>query len=169
MHTTVDVATQVVGEVFTIAGVYACHPETKQSLGYLQQFTITAIGLPRPRPSRPGDLPHGAKQNVCKSDGTQLATTDFNSQTLTFIGSASTAYKYGLMYHRDAFAFARRICPSRRCEIVRAQAVRRSQPARVARFGHPQRRRPLCVSTSSTATRRSAPGLGVPDHLQLRS
>jgi hypothetical protein len=45
MHTLVA-STQVVGEVFTVAGVYACHPETKASLGYLQQFTITAIGSP---------------------------------------------------------------------------------------------------------------------------
>jgi hypothetical protein len=105
MHTTVAVATQVVGEVFTIAAVYACHPETKQSLGYLQQFTITAIGASTTTVS-PAIYLSGARQNVCKSDSTALATTDFNSATLTFIGSASTAYKYGLMYHRDAFAFA---------------------------------------------------------------
>jgi hypothetical protein len=27
-----------------------------------------------------------AKRNVCKSDGTALALTDFNSQNLTFVG-----------------------------------------------------------------------------------
>src|SRR5512146_959428 len=40
MHATVAVAGQKVGRVFTIAGVYACHPETKARLGYLQQFVI---------------------------------------------------------------------------------------------------------------------------------
>jgi len=109
MHTTVAVSAQVVGQVFTIAGVYACHPETKQSLGYLQQFTITAIGASSSTVSPTIYLGLSdttkAKQNVCKSDGTKLALTDFNSQTLTFIGAASTSYRQSLMYHQDAFAF----------------------------------------------------------------
>lgn len=96
----------VVGQVFTVAGVYACHPETKQSLGYLQQFTITALPGSRQMTVSPSTYLSGARQNLCKSDSTALATTDFNNQTLTFIGSASTAYKYGLAYHRDAFTFA---------------------------------------------------------------
>jgi hypothetical protein len=104
MHTLVAVAAQVVGEVFTVAGVYACHPETKASLGYLQQFVITAIGATTTTIS-PATVLTGAKQNVCKVDGTALATTDFNAQVLTFIGSASTSYRQSLMYHQDAFAF----------------------------------------------------------------
>jgi hypothetical protein len=110
MHTTVAVSAQVVGEVFTIAGVYACHPETKAAYNYLQQFTITAIGASSTTVSPTIYLglsgTTAAKRNVCKSDGTALALTDFNSQTLTFVGSASTAYRYGLMYHKEAFAFA---------------------------------------------------------------
>ena len=47
----------------------------------------------------------GAKQNVCSSAGAQLATTAFNSQVLTFIGSANTAYRQNLMYHKEAFTF----------------------------------------------------------------
>jgi hypothetical protein len=104
MHTTIAVATQVVGEVFTIANVYACHPETKAAYSHLQDFTITAIGASLTTISPPIYL-SGAKKNVVKSDGTALATTDFNSATLTFRGSASTSYRYNLMYHRDAFAF----------------------------------------------------------------
>lgn len=110
MHTTVAVAAQTVGEVFTIAGVYACHPETKQAYNFLQQFTITAIGASTTTVSPTIYLglssTTAAKQNVCKSDGTKLALTDFNSQTLTFVGSASTSYRMGLMYHKEAFAFA---------------------------------------------------------------
>lgn len=109
MHTTVAVGAQAVGEVFTIAGVYACHPETKQSFGVLQQFTITAIGASTTTVSPATYLglssTTAAKQNVCKSDGTKLALTDFNSQTLTFVGAASTAYRQNLMYHKDAFTF----------------------------------------------------------------
>lgn len=104
MHTTL--AAQVVGQVFTVAGVYQCHPETKQSTGKLQYFTITTINNSGASTISPATYLTGAKQNVCKSDSTALATTDFNSQTITFYGSASTAYRQNLMYHREAFAFA---------------------------------------------------------------
>jgi hypothetical protein len=103
---TASPVTYTVGQVFTIAGVYACHPETKQSLGYLQQFTNTAgTGSGGDMTISPATYLTGAKQNVCSAAGAQLATTDFNSQTLTAVGSASTAYRQNLMYHRDAFAF----------------------------------------------------------------
>lgn len=104
MHTTVAVAAQVVGQVFTIAGVYACHPETKQSYGVLQQFTITAIGASTTTVS-PTIYLTGPKKNVVSSTSGTLLTTDFNSQTLTFYGSASTSYRSNLMYHQDAFTF----------------------------------------------------------------
>lgn len=92
------------GDVFTVAGVYACHPETKLSLGYLQQFVATAASTGAVTVS-PATILTGAKQNVCSSAGAQLATTAFNSQVLTFVGSASTAYRQNLMYHQDAFTF----------------------------------------------------------------
>jgi hypothetical protein len=92
------------GDVFTVAGVYACHPETKQSLGYLQQFVATAASTGAVTVS-PATYLTGAKQNVCSISSAALATTDFNSKAMTFIGTASTAYRHNLMYHRDAFAF----------------------------------------------------------------
>lgn len=104
MHTTVAVANQVVGQVFTIAGVYACHPETKAAYPHLQQFTITAIGTSTTTVSPAFHLT-GAKKNVCSSTGADLATTDFNSKTLTFVGAASTSYPQPLMYHKEAFQF----------------------------------------------------------------
>lgn len=104
MHTLLAVAQQKVGQVFTVAGVYACHPETKASLGVLQQFTITAVGTTTTTISPPTRLT-GAKKNVCSSTGANLATTDFNAKTLTFVGAASTSYIQSLMYHRDAYQF----------------------------------------------------------------
>lgn len=104
MHTTVAVADQRVGQVFTIAGVYACHPETKAAYPNLQQFTITAIGASTTTVSPQINLT-GARKNVCSSTGADLATTDFNSKTLTFVGAASTSYPQGLMYHKEAFQF----------------------------------------------------------------
>jgi hypothetical protein len=92
------------GDVFTVAGVFACHPETKQSLGYLQQFVATAASTGAVAVSPPTFL-SGAKQNVCSSAGAVLVTTDFNSKAMTFVGTASTAYRQNLMYHKEAFAF----------------------------------------------------------------
>ncbi len=104
MHTLLPVAKQTVGSVFTIAGVYACHPETKAAYRHLQQFTITAIGATTTTVS-PAFYLTGANKNVCSSTGADLATTDFNAKTLTFIGAASTSYAMPLMYHKDAFQF----------------------------------------------------------------
>lgn len=103
---TASPVTYTVGTVFTIADVYACHPETKQSLGYLQQFTNTAgTGSGGDMTISPATILTGPKQNVCKVDSTALATTDFNSKTLTAVGSASTTYRHNLMYHKEAFTF----------------------------------------------------------------
>ncbi len=103
---TASPVTYTVGQVFTIAGVYACHPETKQSLGFLQQFTNTAgTGSGGDMTISPTIYLTGPRQNVCSSTGAQLATTDFNSKTLTAYGSASTSYVQNLMYHKEAFQF----------------------------------------------------------------
>lgn len=104
MHTLLAVAQQKVGQVFTITGVYACHPETKAAYPHLQQFTITAVGATTTTVSPPFYLT-GPRQNVCSSTGAQLATTDFNAKTLTFIGAVSTNYPMQLMYHKEAFQF----------------------------------------------------------------
>lgn len=92
------------GDVFTVADVYACHPETKQSLGYLQQYVATADSTGAVTVSPPTYLT-GAKQNVCSAAGAQLATTAFNSKLMTFVGTANASYRQALMYHRDAFTF----------------------------------------------------------------
>jgi hypothetical protein len=104
MHTTIGVSDQRVGQVFTIAGVYAVHPETKAAYSNLQQFVITAIGATTTTVS-PTIYLTGANKNVGSSTGADLATTDFNSKTLTFVGNASTSYVQNLMYHKEAFQF----------------------------------------------------------------
>ena len=92
------------GDVFTVAGVYACHPETKQSLGFLQQYVATAASVGAVAVS-PATILTGPRQNVCSSANAVLATTSYNSQVLTFVGTAATAYRRNLMYHKDAFTF----------------------------------------------------------------
>lgn len=103
MHTTV--ASPAVGSVFTIAGVYDCHPETKAAYPHLKQFTVTATSASGACTVSPATILTGAKKNVCSSIGGDLATTDFNSKTLTFVGAASASYVQPLMYHPEAFQF----------------------------------------------------------------
>lgn len=103
MHTTV--VSPAVGSVFTIAGVYACHPETKAAYSHLQQFTILTTSAGAAVTVAPTIYLTGASKNVSSSTGANLATTDFNSKALTFIGAASTSYVQNLMYHKDAFTF----------------------------------------------------------------
>lgn len=89
------------GQLFTIANVYAVHPETKVSMGYLQQFVITAdttaTGTSVTLPISPAIVASGAKQNVSGSPT--------NGAALTFSGTASQAYTPMLAFHRDAYVF----------------------------------------------------------------
>lgn len=96
----------VPGMVFTVAGVYACHPETKASLGYLQPFVVVTGGTTTQEVS-PATILTGARQNVCSAAGAQLAVTAFNgtSVTVTFAGEASKNYVQPLMYHPEAYQF----------------------------------------------------------------
>ena len=94
------------GMVFTVAGVYACHPETKQSLGYLQPYVVVT-GSTTTQEVSPATILTGARQNVCSSASAQLAVTAYNGTAiaLTFFGAASTSYAQPLMYHKEAFQF----------------------------------------------------------------
>lgn len=89
------------GDVFTIAGVYRVHPETKVNTGVLQQFVLTAAyaGGAGNMSIAPAIVTSGPQQNVSNSpNGT--------TSTLTFMNTASTATGLSLAYHPDAFTFA---------------------------------------------------------------
>jgi hypothetical protein len=90
------------GDVFTIAGVYAVNPQTRQSTGSLQQFVVTA------------DLTASSTGTLSISPaiytaGHALATVDSFPQAtavVTMLGSASTQYAQNLSYHKDAITLA---------------------------------------------------------------
>lgn len=105
-YTDLAITLQTVGSVFTVAGVYACHPETKAAYSSLQQFTIvTADPGTSGTTVSPTIYLTGPKKNVVSSTGGTLTAATFNSATMTFIGAASTSYVQNLMYHKEAFQF----------------------------------------------------------------
>ena len=85
------------GMVFTIAGVFACHPETKANLGYLKQWVCGSGSTTTNIVVQGSIYTSGAKQNCVASNTTTAA--------VAFVGSASAGYRQGIMYHKDAFAF----------------------------------------------------------------
>lgn len=91
-----------VGNVFTIAGVYDCHPETKAAYSHLKQFTVITASDTTPTIS-PTIYLTGARKNVASSTGGTAAPS--TTAAITFVGSASTSYVQNLMYHKDAFTF----------------------------------------------------------------
>lgn len=99
---TVDTGTGAlnVGDVFTIAGVYRVHPETKQSTGVLHQFVVTAAATSGATSISfaPDIVTTGAKQNVSAAPADNAA--------ITFAGTASTAVGTSMLYQKEAFAFA---------------------------------------------------------------
>ncbi len=86
------------GDVITIAGVFSVHPETKVSTGVLQQFVIGSGATTTSFPISPAIVTSGATQNVSGSPADNAA--------VTFLGTASTAVQTGLMFQKEAFAFA---------------------------------------------------------------
>jgi len=90
----------VVGDVFTLAGVYRVHPETKVSTGVLQNFVVTAAytGGGGTISISPSIVTTGAQQNV--------SATAADGAAVTFVGTASGTTTQSAFYHKDAFTFA---------------------------------------------------------------
>jgi hypothetical protein len=89
------------GMVFTIAGVYDVHPETKAPYASLKQFVVGS---------------GSTTTNVVFSPALRFSTTDprqnayiaagsISSGAIAFVGSLSTSYVQQLMYHKDAYQF----------------------------------------------------------------
>ena len=93
-------ATIKVGDVFTIANVYAVNPQTRQTTGSLQQFVVTATAT----------ASSGAWTDVAISPpiftaSQALATVDAfpaDNAAVTFLGAASTSYPQNLIYNKNA-------------------------------------------------------------------
>lgn len=92
--------TFLAGDVITIAGVNACHPETKADYGYLRQFTITANSgaSATTLAISPAIVSTGAKQNV-------TAAVADNSAITKISAGASETLVQSLAFAKGAFIF----------------------------------------------------------------
>jgi len=97
-------ATFKAGDVFTISGVYAVNPQTRQSTGSLQQFVVTADAV-----ASSGNWSSVSVSPAIYTANNALATVDSFPQsgaTVTVLGAASTSYPQNLVYQKDAITFA---------------------------------------------------------------
>lgn len=91
------------GDIFTIAGVNAVNPETKQDTGVLQNFVVTADASSDGSGNltaviSPAIIAGGAYQNVTARPADNAALT-------IKTGTASTTYAQNLLWHKDAVTF----------------------------------------------------------------
>ncbi|MCF6327586.1 MAG: hypothetical protein L3J21_09890 [Devosiaceae bacterium] len=87
------------GDVFTMPGVFAVHPETKANIGELRQFAVLADFNGAGTISvSPALIVTGPYQNCSASPA--------DNAPLTFVGEASTAYKQSLLFQKGFACFA---------------------------------------------------------------
>mgnify|MGYP003651720509 CR=1 FL=1 len=94
--------TWAVGDVFTIASVYAVNPQTRESTGSLQQFVVTAAATG----SSTATL---TVSPAIYTAANALATVDafpVAAAVVTMLGTAATAYPQNLLYNKNAITFA---------------------------------------------------------------
>lgn len=100
---TANTGTVLKGTVFTVAGVYKVHPQTKESYAELQQFVVTAdvtadaSGYATLTVS-PAMYTTGSQKNISGFP------TDGNA--ITPVGAASTGYRQNIAFHKNSFRLA---------------------------------------------------------------
>ena len=92
--------TLTVGDVITIAGVFDVQAQTKASLGYLKQFTVTAVfaGGGGTIQISPAIIPTGEYQNVSNAAA--------DNQAVTVFGTSGQTWGENVAFARDAFVAA---------------------------------------------------------------
>lgn len=97
--------TLTAGTVFTIPGVFAVNPQSRQSTGVLKNFVVTSLttgtGSSQNVSIFPVPVFSGQFQNCYSTTGTIP-----NSAATVISGSAGNSYPNSLAFHKDAFALA---------------------------------------------------------------
>lgn len=86
-----------IGDIITVAGVNAVHPQTKTDLGYLQQFVVSvdyAGGAGTITLQSPGIVLTGSEQNVTAAAADNSAVS---------VGGSAGTFQNSIAYCRDAF------------------------------------------------------------------
>lgn len=93
------------GTVFTIANVYKVNPKTKATTSVLQQFVVTANVTADGTTTNTTTLTISPPIIVSGPHQTCNAAPA-DDAAITIVGSASTAYRQNLFYHKNAMALA---------------------------------------------------------------
>lgn len=89
-----------VGDVFTVAGVYAVNPLTKQSTGSLQQFVVTAAFSS----DGSGNGSVAIYPSIVTSGATQtVSASPADGAAITVVGAAATSSPQNVLCHENAF------------------------------------------------------------------
>lgn len=99
------------GDIITIAGVFQVNPQSRQSTGVLQTFTVTAdfasdVAGKGALQISPPLTPQGQQQTVSASPADSANIVVFPLANGTSSTAASTSTPQGLAFHPDAFTFA---------------------------------------------------------------
>ena len=93
-----------IGDVFTIANVFAVNPQTRQSTGSLQQFVVTAnLDISS---TTTGTLTVSPAMYTSANALATINAFPASGAALTFLGGSATSYPQNLIYHKDAITFA---------------------------------------------------------------
>lgn len=93
-----------VGDVFTIADVYAVNPVTKAALPFQKQFTVISTANAGTNQVditfSPAMIWTGAFKNVAVTAG----VTDLDGKVVAPVGTSGTSHRQNMVFHKNAFA-----------------------------------------------------------------
>ncbi len=107
------------GDMFTIAGVYEINPQSYQSTGKLQVFVVTedaniASGTPNTATVKISPAINDGSLTTVDAEGATISLGAYQNVSnkpadnapITLIGTAGTAIRQNVLFHRDAIALA---------------------------------------------------------------
>jgi hypothetical protein len=91
------------GDIFTVAGVYAVNPITKQSTGRLQQFVVTSAV----NSNGSGQATVSISPAITTSGTTQTVSgSPADNAAITVLGASAAVGASNVLFHKDAFTLA---------------------------------------------------------------